>query len=78
MRVVMKNNTTENTIKNLDYGDLFEFNGEPYMIIRNKYVNDKNLDTKQAINLKDNYLEYFKDDTLVKLIEGTFFYKYVV
>ena len=78
MRVVMKNNTTENTIKNLDYGDLFEFNGEPYMIIRNKYVNDKNINTKPAINLKDNYLEYFKDDTLVKLIEGTFFYKYVV
>ena len=74
----MKNNTTENTIKNLDYGDLFEFNGEPYMIIRNKHVNDKNLDTKQAINLKDNYLEYFKDDVLVKLLDGTFFYKYVV
>ena len=74
----MKNNTTENTIKNLDYGDLFEFNGEPYMIIRNKYVNDKNLITKPAINLKDNYLAYFEPDVLVKLIEGTFFYKYVV
>ena len=74
----MKNNTTENTIKNLDYGDLFEFNGEPYMIIRNKYVNDENLDTKLAINLKDNYLEDFSTDVIVKLIEGTFFYKYVV